>query len=77
VQSQSDPCTSIGAPGGRFLAFNAIRGATNYDLMILPMEGDATHGWTPGTLHGVSGHAGQRSGADVLTRRPLDLVPLD
>ena len=36
-------------PSGRFLAFNAERGATNYDLMILPMEGDATRGWTPGT----------------------------
>ena len=25
------------------------RGATSVDLMILPMEGDAARGWTPGT----------------------------
>ncbi len=36
-------------PGGRFLAFDAGRRATGVDLMILPMEGDATRGWTPGT----------------------------
>ena len=36
-------------PSGRFLAFHAGRRATGNDLMILPMEGDATRGWTPGT----------------------------
>ncbi|BCS32370.1 hypothetical protein TBR22_A15800 [Luteitalea sp. TBR-22] len=37
-------------PSGKFLAFQAARGAGNgVDLMILPMEGDATRGWTPGT----------------------------
>jgi len=36
-------------PSGQFLAFQASRGATGTDLMILPMEGDATRGWTPGT----------------------------
>jgi serine/threonine-protein kinase len=36
-------------PSGQFLAFQAGRGATGSDLMILPMEGDATRGWTPGT----------------------------
>jgi serine/threonine-protein kinase len=36
-------------PGGRFLAFHAGSEATRSDLMILPMEGDATRGWTPGT----------------------------
>jgi Tol biopolymer transport system component len=30
-------------PSGRFLAFSSN------DVMILPMEGDATRGWTPGT----------------------------
>ncbi len=36
-------------PSGKFLAFMANRGATGqYDLMILPMEGDAARGWTPG-----------------------------
>jgi len=33
---------------GKFLAFSANRGATKRDLMILPMEGDAVRGWTPG-----------------------------
>jgi serine/threonine-protein kinase len=37
-------------PSGRFLAFQATRGGTtNSDLLILPMEGDATRGWTPAT----------------------------
>jgi serine/threonine-protein kinase len=35
-------------PSGKFLAFYAVRGATSEDLMILPMEGDAARGWTPG-----------------------------
>jgi serine/threonine-protein kinase len=34
-------------PSGEFLAFVAAR-ATGADLMILPMEGDAARGWTPG-----------------------------
>jgi Tol biopolymer transport system component len=39
-------------PSGTFLAFMEVRGATASglpDLMLLPMEGDATRGWTPGT----------------------------
>jgi serine/threonine-protein kinase len=36
-------------PSGKILAFQANRGSTRGDLMILPMEGDATRGWTPGT----------------------------
>jgi serine/threonine-protein kinase len=38
-------------PSGKFLAFHeAGRNATDLrDLMVLPMEGDATRGWTPGT----------------------------
>jgi serine/threonine-protein kinase len=35
-------------PSGKFLAFDARRGATGLDLMILPMEGDAAGGGTPG-----------------------------
>jgi len=35
-------------PSGRFLAFQASRGATGLDLMILPMDGAAARGWTPG-----------------------------
>ena len=36
-------------PSGGFLAFTAVRPGTSTDLMILPMEGDATRGWRPGT----------------------------
>lgn len=36
-------------PSGRFLAFEE-----NYQLMILPMEGDEASGWTPGTPHPFS-----------------------
>ena len=36
-------------PSAKFLAFAETRGATMADLMILPTEGDATRGWTPGT----------------------------
>ncbi len=36
-------------PGGRFLAFQAVRPGTGNDLLIMPMEGDATRGWIPGT----------------------------
>jgi serine/threonine-protein kinase len=36
-------------PSAKSLAFAETRGATGADLMILPMEGDATRGWTPGT----------------------------
>jgi serine/threonine-protein kinase len=36
-------------PNGRFLAFHENRGgSTAIDLMMLPMEGDAVRGWTPG-----------------------------
>jgi Tol biopolymer transport system component len=36
-------------PSGKFLAFIETRAATQLDVMVLPMEGDATRGWTPGT----------------------------
>jgi serine/threonine-protein kinase len=35
-------------PSGKFLAFSANRGG-NWDLMMLPMEGDAARGWTATT----------------------------
>lgn len=34
-------------PSGRFLAY-MVNFDDRSDLMILPMEGDAIHGWTPG-----------------------------
>ena len=36
-------------PSGKFLGYTENRGATGWDAMILPMEGDAAKGWTPGT----------------------------
>jgi Tol biopolymer transport system component len=36
-------------PSGRFLAFVETRPQTDYDLMILPVEGDEASGWKPGT----------------------------
>jgi len=36
-------------PDQKTLAFHQLRAATNWDLMLLPMEGDATRGWKPGT----------------------------
>jgi Tol biopolymer transport system component len=35
-------------PSGRFLAFGELSPQTNYDILILPMEGDETSGWKPG-----------------------------
>ena len=35
-------------PSGRFLAFYEQNPTTNWDLMILPMEGDDVSGWKPG-----------------------------
>jgi dipeptidyl aminopeptidase/acylaminoacyl peptidase len=35
-------------PSGKFLSFMEQSGMGQYDLMTLPMEGDAVRGWTPG-----------------------------
>ena len=35
-------------PSGKFLVFMEGRTTSRFDLMILPMEGDAVRGWTPG-----------------------------
>jgi serine/threonine-protein kinase len=35
-------------PSGKFVVFMEERGASQFDLMILPMEGDEVRGWTPG-----------------------------
>ena len=35
-------------PSGKFLAFEEQNPQTNFDLMILPMEGDEASGWKPG-----------------------------
>ncbi len=36
-------------PNGKFLAFDISRGGRNVDIMILPMNGDESSGWKPGT----------------------------
>jgi serine/threonine-protein kinase len=36
-------------PSGKFLAFTAVPPGGSLDLMVLPMEGDSSRGWTPGT----------------------------
>jgi serine/threonine-protein kinase len=36
-------------PSGKFLAFQELNPQTNFDLMILPMEGDDGSGWKAGT----------------------------
>jgi Tol biopolymer transport system component len=36
-------------PSGKFLAFQQASRQTNPDIWILPMEGDETSGWKPGT----------------------------
>jgi Tol biopolymer transport system component len=48
TDSPEDQLASSWDPSGKFLAFNANRGATGWDLMILPMEGDAASGLVPG-----------------------------
>ena len=35
-------------PSGRFLAFSLLNPSTQWDLVILPMEGDEASGWKPG-----------------------------
>jgi serine/threonine-protein kinase len=35
-------------PSGKFVVFMEERGASQFDLMILPMEGGEVRGWTPG-----------------------------
>jgi Tol biopolymer transport system component len=35
-------------PSGKFVVFMEEHGASQFDLMILPMEGDEVGGWTPG-----------------------------
>jgi Tol biopolymer transport system component len=35
-------------PSGKFLAFEELNPQTNFDLMILPLEGDEASGWRPG-----------------------------
>ena len=49
TQSPGQQFPSAWHPTGRFLGFAEQRGATGWDAMILPMQGDPDRGWTAGT----------------------------
>ena len=53
VQRLTDsPWTQVAGswhPSGKFLAFQQASQRNNPDIWILPMEGDETSGWKPGT----------------------------
>jgi Tol biopolymer transport system component len=49
TDSPDDHRPSSWHPRGTSLAFSATSGAPGTDLLILPMNGDAARGWTPGT----------------------------
>jgi serine/threonine protein kinase/Tol biopolymer transport system component len=48
TESSQDQVGTSWHPSGRFLVFMESRSATQWDFMILPMDGDAVRGWTPG-----------------------------
>ena len=48
TQSKNHQHPASWHPSGKFLAFEERNPATNWDLMILPMEGDEASGWKPG-----------------------------
>jgi serine/threonine-protein kinase len=48
TNSAHDQAPASWHPSGKFLAFHEIDPETNFDLMILPMEGDEASGWKPG-----------------------------
>jgi Tol biopolymer transport system component len=48
TDSPEDQFANSWHQSGKFLAFTATRGATSLDLMVLPMEGNASRGLTPG-----------------------------
>ena len=63
-------------PSGKFLAFGQTGSSTTADVMILPLEGDAAHGWTPGTPTAFLSTPARRIRSDVLAGWPLDRVQL-
>jgi serine/threonine-protein kinase len=48
TESQNPQVPTSWHPSGKFLAFEEQTPQTNYDLMILPMEGDEASGWKSG-----------------------------
>ena len=48
----NSPCSQFPGswhPTGKFFAFQQASERTNPDIWILPMEGDESSGWKPGT----------------------------
>jgi serine/threonine-protein kinase len=49
TESRSAQAPTSWHPSGKFLAFTQSTGPTDNNIMILPMEGDESSGWKPGT----------------------------
>ena len=58
-------------PSGKFLAFQEQNPTTNWDLMILPMEGDDVSGWKPGKPYVFLNSPDAEEAADVLAGRAM------
>ena len=58
-------------PSGKFLAFQQASQRNNPDIWILPMEGDETSGWKPGTPTVLVNTEASRAKSPVLARREL------
>ncbi len=48
TESTNGQIPSSFSPDGKFLAFNELSPGTNWDIWILPFEGDERSGWKPG-----------------------------
>ncbi len=49
LDNKDEQIPSSFSPDGKFLAFTELSPGTNWDIWILPLEGDEKSGWTPGT----------------------------
>ena len=49
TESKNQQMTGSWHPSGKFFAFSEATSGNSSDLMILPMEGDETTGWKPGS----------------------------
>lgn len=63
-------------PSGKFLAFAELNPQTNFDLLILPMEGNEAVGWRPGkpTVF-LNSRFDERE--PMFAGRSLDRVPIE
>jgi hypothetical protein len=49
TQSPNQQRPGSSHPGAKYLAYQELNSQSGWDLMILPLEGDDTSGWKPGT----------------------------